>query len=237
MKKIFLPLIVALAALTSCNNCLEGVGDSVEENRILADFDELVLDCSADVIIRQNLISEKNRVNVIAQENLMPMIKTNVKGGSLIIDIEGCVTATAKLEIEVFTNGLSRITADGSGDVSTKNALKGESLTISSDGSGDMEIKFRGEEMEVSSDGSGDLRLSGEAEDLSIDTDGSGDVDAFEFNANDVEVTADGSGNVNITAKKSLEVTLSGSGNVSYKGNPQEIQQSNHGSGNIKNVD
>lgn len=232
--------IAAFLSLTvvffSCNNCIEGVGDSIEEKRILTDFEELVLNCSADVTIRQNILSEKNSVIVLAQENLIPHLKTTVQSGRLTIDVDGCVNPTTDFVVEVFTNGLSSINVNGSGDVSSTNPLKGESLEINVDGSGDVNLKIKVDELGVFIDGSGDVTLDGDATDCEINSDGSGDFNGFGMKVNNAEIQTDGSGNVNIHVKESLEVNLSGSGNVSYKGGPQEIQQSNSGSGNIKSV-
>jgi len=222
--------------LTSCFNGIEGTGDAISEKRAMSDFDELVLDCSADVHIRQNLIKDNNNLEVVAQENLLPYIQTNVENGVLTITVAESIISTGKLEVHVNTNGLIRIASDGSGDISSKNTLRFEDLVIDHDGSGDIDLNLRGEELELTHDGSGDVRLEGGVEELDIDADGSGDVEAFDLSAKIVEVENDGSGDVNIHVKESLEVTNDGSGDVNYIGNPKEIEQINNGSGSIKNM-
>lgn len=225
--------IVCLFSLQSCVDCIQGEGEPVTESRAILDFEVLKLDCSANIEIRENLVSEKNKVEVIAPENLLPYIKSNIEGKKLSIDIEGCVSSTTPIIVKVYTNGMQKIISNGSGDISCKNTLKSERLMVSSNGSGNVEVQFRGKEIEVESDGSGDVVISGGANKLDIDSGGSGNVTASEFKANEASIDNGGSGNVVVSVKSGLTINLTGSGDVRYKGNPQQLEQSNDGSGSI----
>ena len=236
MTRVLTATLLSLTLLTSCFNEVEGTGDVISEKRAMMDVDELVLDCSADVNIRQNLIKVNNNVEVVAQENILPFILTSVENGVLTITIAESIISTGKLEVNVNANSLVRIVSEGSGDISSKNTLRFEDLVIDHDGSGDIDLNLRGEELKLTQDGSGDVRLEGGVEELGIEADGSGDVEAFDLSAKIVEVDNDGSGDVNIQVKESLEVTNDGSGDVNYIGNPKEIEQINNGSGSIKNM-
>lgn len=236
MTRLLTAAVLFLVTLSSCMNMIRGVGEATSEKRAMSDFDELVLDCSVDVNIRHNLIKDNNNLEVVAQENLLPYIKTTVENGVLTITITESIMSTGKMEVNVNTNGLTRIDSDGSGDISSENMLRFEDLLIDHDGSGDIDLQLRGEELDIKHDGSGDIRLKGGVEKLDINADGSGDIEAFDMSAQTVKVDNDGSGDVKIHAKESLDVTNDGSGDVKYKGNPKEIKQKNKGSGSIKNV-
>ncbi|MCB0762790.1 MAG: DUF2807 domain-containing protein [Flavobacteriales bacterium] len=236
MRNLVSTFILALAfALIhqGCIDCVQGEGEQVSESRAVVDFEVLRLDCSADVEIRENLISEKNSVEVFAQENLLPYIKTTSEGKKLTIDVEGCISHTEPIRVVVYTNGLDKIIHNGSGSLSTQNALRGDELDVVHDGSGEMTLQFKGKELSVSQNGSGDLVLSGSVQSFELDADGSGDSDASLLKAEVVDVSNDGSGNVSVNVEHELSINLSGSGDVRYKGDPQQLKQENDGSGSI----
>ena len=234
MTRLLTATLLSIITLSSCWNGIEGVGSATSEKRALIDFDEIVLDCSADVNIRQNLIKAKSSLEVVAQENLLPYILTKVENDVLTITIEESIMSTGKLEVNVTTNGLTRISIDGSGDIESENVLRFEDLRIDHDGSGDVTLDLKGEELDIRHDGSGDIQLEGSVDELDVTADGSGDLDAFDLSTKTADVSNDGSGDLNIHVKESLKVTNDGSGDVNYKGKPDEITQENNGSGAIK---
>jgi hypothetical protein len=139
--------ISCLFSLQSCGDCVQGEGEAITESRAILDFEVLKLDCSANVEIRENIVSEKNRVEVVAPENLLPYIKTNIEGKKLTIDIEGCVISTTSITVKVYTNGMQKLINDGSGNVTCQNSLKGDQLMVVNGGSGDIDVQFRGKEI------------------------------------------------------------------------------------------
>lgn len=235
MTRLLTATLLSLLTLSSCINLIEGEGESISEKRALSEFDEIVLNCSADVNIRHNLIKDNSNAEVVAQENLLPYIKTTVEGGVLTIDIEGNVMSTSKMEVNVNCNGVEKLVSDGSGDMRSTNTLRFEDLTIKHDGSGDVELNLKGGDVKINHDGSGDMTLEGNVDELDLSSDGSGDFNGFNLISKEADVENDGSGDVNIHVKEVLDVTNDGSGDVNYRGNPKEMKQKNNGSGSIKN--
>jgi hypothetical protein len=223
-----------ILVFSSCTNCIEGTGDSMEESRITKEYDAIEISGNMDVTIRQGLPGDENKVIVTAQSNLIPLITTKVNGKKLIIETQECVSPTDDLSIQVFSNGVTRISSSGSGEVQSANTLVSDELSIEKSGSGDMMIRFEGERIDIEQSGSGDVKVLGTVNDVDIDGSGSGSVNALELQANNAEVNNSGSGSVSVVAAKSLKVDNSGSGDVEYKGNPQDINQSNSGSGEVK---
>jgi hypothetical protein len=230
---LFILSLSIIFSLESCADCIQGEGASIKESRAIVDFEVLKLDCSVNVEIRENLVSEKNRVEVEAPENLLPYIKSISEGKKLTISIEGCVNSISPLTVRVYTNGMQKLINNGSGNVLCLNALKGDQLVLVNNGSGDMTIQFKGKEVEIENDGSGDVEISGGSGELEIESNGSGNVTASEFKADKASIDNSGSGNVVVSVKSALSINLSGSGDVRYRGNPQQLEQSNDGSGSI----
>lgn len=236
MTRLLTATILSLTLLTSCFNAIEGVGESKSEDRAMEKFDQVVLETSADVNIRHNLIKENNSIEVIAQENILPLVTTVVKGGVLTIDVKESIMTTDKFEVNINTNGLTSIASNGSGDVSSDNVLRFEDMDIEHNGSGDVTLKLKGEELDVNHNGSGDISLDGSVDEFDLESNGSGDVDAFDLVTKKADVGNNGSGDINVHVKESLDVTNNGSGDVRYKGKPGEIEQTKNGSGSIKDA-
>jgi hypothetical protein len=237
MMMRFFTLLVAVACLASCTNCIEGTGSAVEEKRAILEFTEIELLCSADVSIHQNLVPEAPYLIVYAQENLLPLIKTTLKGDKLVVDLEGCVNSTEQILIEVYSNSISKISNDGSGNIYSIGTVKFESLAVNLDGSGSIELDLSGDELELELNGSGGIEVSGEATSGNFSLDGSGSIKAIDLAMNSGDVECNGSGSISLYVKETLDVQLNGSGDVKYKGNPQNIEQHNNGSGSIRRLD
>jgi len=197
----------------------------------------LELYCSADVVIYNDLLSDKNSVIVHAQENIMPYIITKNEGDRLILDMEGCTVNAEAIKIEVYSNGFHKILHDGSGDISNVGVISSDNFIIKHDGSGNIDLNIECASLDLNQDGSGEISLTGMADEMEIDLDGSGDIEAFDFPVSEADIRSDGSGEIQVTVNESIDIKLDGSGDIEYKGNPQEIKQNNDGSGDISSED
>jgi hypothetical protein len=235
MRNLFTLLIFSLPLLMiqSCTDCVKGTGNLKEETRTLKEFDEIEIECSADVILKPIEGTDPLKAVISAQENLLPFIKTTVNGTKLTIDIEGCISTTEKMEVLVDSRNLKTVLNDGSGDVSVEGTLKAEVLTLKNDGSGDIELEADAKEFFIGNSGSGDLTVRGNAVECEIKNNGSGDIDGFGLKCNEVIVSNSGSGDVELYVRKKLKARLNGSGNITYEGNPQSIDQKTNGSGEV----
>ncbi len=130
-------------------------------------------------------------------------------------------------------------TLTGSGDL-WLNGNFGQNLTIKILGSGDayLNIKEPVNELTVSSSGSGDIQITGSyARNLVVTSLGSGDIDADGIMARKVKIKLSGSGDSKVYAVDSLIAELLGSGDVCYKGNPHFTHINALGSGELIKCD
>lgn len=224
-------------ALVSCAECLQGTGDAIVEKRTVDAFETLEINGSMEVSVRQSLISDLNRIEVRAQENLIPHIITRIDGARLIIETDGCINASVPIEISVTCTNLERIFNNGSGNVISTNTLKADDFDLENNGSGNVTLSLKVDDLDIENTGSGDIHLSGDANDMTLENSGSGSFDSFAMKTFISKVSNDGSGNVQIRVKDELDAELSGSGDIRYKGDPQEINLKSNGSGNIQKAD
>ncbi len=232
----YLMLLFGFLSLTACRNCIEANGEIKDEERQINDFSTIQLDGSVDVIIRDRLLSEKNKVVVRAAPNLLPLVKTTVSGSKLNIDLKGCVEGNSKVEVYLYVNEISQINNDGSGTVRSDNVLKSDRFDVSLDGSGSIEVKLRTNRLKVNNDGSGRIVLLGNTNLLEVNHDSSGESELSSLQSEETKVNLDGSGTVSVFATKKLNLNLDGSGTILYKGSPKELKTNKDGSGEIREI-
>lgn len=235
MKNLLTLLILSLPLLMfqSCMDCTKGTGELKEETRTVKEFNEVEVECSADVILKPVTGTDPLKLVVSAQENLLPFIKTTVSGTTLSIDIEGCVSTTEKMEVVVNCRNLETILNGGSADLTAEGTIKAEVLTLKNDGSGDIDLEADAKEFFIGNSGSGDISVRGNAVQCEIKNNGSGDIDGFGLKCNEVIVSNNGSGDIELYVREKLKARLNGSGNITYEGNPQSIDQKSNGSGEV----
>lgn len=236
MNKYVLLISVALSIclLSGCTNCVAPEGDIKEEERTVNDFSTITLDCPADVIIRDRMLSDKNKVVVKAAANILPLITTNISGGNLKIDMKGCVSGSSSVEVYVYVNEISKVKNDGSGTIKSDNVLKSDRFDIALDGSGAIELKLRANRVNVDHDGSGRIVLAGNTNELNVSHDSSGESELSSMQSESAKVNLDGSGTVSVFATNAMNLSLDGSGTIIYKGNPKELKTNKDGSGEIR---
>ena len=213
-----LALCLAVLAILPFAGCymtyIEGSGVPASETRTVADFDSISLAGSGKVEIIQG---EETSLTIEADDNILPLIKTEVKGRNLEIsqetDFRTSIRYKTDLKVTVTTKDLKSISVAGSGDIIARD--------------------FKTKDFSIAIAGSGDVLLTGEAESLDVSIAGSGDCQLEGFKVDRCEISIAGSGSAVVAPEKELEVSIAGSGDVVYHGEP-EITQSIMGSGSIR---
>lgn len=244
MKKLMIiGVMISTLALTGCyyfGPCLDGSGPVMGEVRSINDFTGINNTGSFDVYVSQ---SDEFYVEVIAQENLFPIIETYVSGYTLIIETKNgsCYRSSSPVEVHVSLPELEVVRLTGSGKVFIDVA--------------DTQI------FECSNSGSGIINIESViAQGFSLSNSGSGTVDVLESYVNEMSMIQSGSGTIEGgTIYESNEVTirhsasgrlrsvivdgtmvntiLSGSGKIDLAGETSEADFTLNSSGKIDALD
>lgn len=226
-----LALICATFAGCSIEPTIEGSGRLTTETRETANFSAIACEVSCAVDVRKG---EKTSVVLMMDDNLLPMIRTEVADQELRIQSAKNIAPDDRAIIIITTPSLNTFSATGAVKA-TIPELTGDAMAISIEGSGSVTGKAAGKALKIEIAGSGDVNLSGTSEQLNICIAGSGDILTTELAADDVQVEIAGSGDVRIQAQKTLKVSIAGSGTVSFTGEAI-VRQSIAGSGSVRNT-
>lgn len=232
-------LALTVGASAGCSVVIDGVrgsGQVETEERSLDTFSSVVATGSGEVRITQGDVQS---VTVTAEDNLLPLLETQVRGGVLTLRVESgtSIRPTEPIVVDITVTELTRVETSGSADVVVDGwgALDAD---IASSGSGDVVVDdLLAETLTVGTTGSGDVLVTGEVDVQRATTGGSGDYRACGLLTADADVETSGSGDAVVTVLDRLVADASGSGSIRYAGDPDEVSADSSGSGDVDPID
>ena len=206
MRKLALAPLVFLSLLL--NSCYEetfiGTGYMISEFRELPDFNKI----EADGLYQVNIMyGPFQQVEIIADDNIIDKVKTEVKNSQLYIDLKSGNYRHLNIIINITIPDLEKVHYQGAGVVKIMDFLDLEKLELKNMGSGEFQL------------------LTGSVALLNWHNEGSGDLLSEEFSSSVIHIKNIGSGNATIYCYDELSVDMEGSGNVYYYGNPTIISK------------
>lgn len=219
--------------------CYEGFGDVVEETRDVSGFYAISNASSFDVYVSQ---ADTFSVLVEAQENLLPIIETNLSGGTLIIKIRefSCIKSSSVVEVFVTMPEIEELHLSGSGRIICPD-LEGEEVELELNGSGRLIVDtVFCDDLYLINSGSG--QFDSKSLDVlfaSVKVSGSGSLDFGDLMANDIQVKLSSSGNISgaVHGIAVADVQLSGSGWIDIMGDAESLTTENSASGRLDLID
>ncbi|MBI5808258.1 MAG: DUF2807 domain-containing protein [Ignavibacteriales bacterium] len=210
-KKTLLLLFVSLALFNACNFWgVRGNGKVKLQNRSIEEFDRLEIGGAFVVKVE---VGKSPSIKISAEENLLPLIRTKINDGTLVIDSKKGLSPRREIKILITTPNLNFVEASGANDI--------EIVGVNED------------EFEVNLSGAGTIDLNGSTNKLIADLSGAGTINAKNLKANDVDISVSGAASASVFAKESLDASVSGVGSIDYYGNPAKIKTNISGVGSI----
>ncbi len=212
---------------------VQGSGPITTETRSVSDFHAIELDMAGDV---EFSVGDHYSVVVEAQQNLLPILKIEVKNGKLRLYFDKNVSYSESVKVRVTAPAFDGLAISGSGTIRAMTALKTDKLDLDVSGSGDV-IVAQGEFGNVDCDvsGSGGIELGGTANSLKADVAGSGEIRSKALTANVLDAAIAGSGTITCTVVQTLTADIAGSGEVLYLGQPT-VDADVSGSGKVRRL-
>ena len=235
---VFLAILVMVFTITGCivvinGKSVQGSGNIVTQEREVAEFSKVHLKGSGKVFLTPG---ETQSLEIKTDDNIMPLIETEVSGRKLTISHGNNRLRPTVFEVYITIRKLEEIGISGSGDITGMGRFMTDSLYAEISGSGDVELEVLTDFLETRISGSGSVDLAGKAGEFKVSVSGSGKINAFGVDAQHVSVQVSGSGDCRISASESLDARISGSGDVYYRGQPK-IDARVSGSGSLNSRD
>jgi hypothetical protein len=239
MKK----LIILLLLLTGCKKaedraCWKFVGEQSEKIVQLEKFK--VVEINPYVIV--NLVQDSvNYCKIIGGENVINLIKTDVKDGKLSIENENKCSflrsAKKKITVEIHFVSLKKIVFQGSESVRSLSTINSPDLAIDlKETSGTMDLDLNVDLLFVSAEPSwSNFNLSGIAKNVTLVVKGNAYCDTRKLTVQDrLVVNSRTVGDCYVNGNTNhLKCETNGSGNVYYIGSPGLIEWNDYATGKL----
>jgi hypothetical protein len=232
---VFLSLLLLMGNMLVACNMLDGVkgnGDVKTEERSHSGFDKIDIGGAAEVFLTQ---SDEFKVVIEADENLLPIIISEVRGSTLHIYNKKNIRKAQKLHVFIHMPDLKSVELSGAVELKTEGRFEGDQLSFECSGASDLEISLKYTKITMDFSGASDADIDGYCNELSMDLSGASEINASQLEADDVSVDASGAANVKVFANKTLRADVSGAGSIRYKGDPK-TDISTSGAGSIKKM-
>ena len=206
-----------------------GSGVSTSETRSVAAFDEIDLSGDFDVVVE---VGRTRSVVITGEDNLVPLVRTQVRNGTLHIDRERDFRPHQDIRVAISVERLRGLHSGGSSDVVVRN-VRSTAFDVSVSGSSELSASGEFGDLDASISGSGEIHLDGTADHVDASISGSGRLDLLEVAVQTARIGVSGSGVATIQVSERLEANVSGSGAVRYAGRPA-VRGDVSGSGSVE---
>jgi hypothetical protein len=232
IRLVFLPILLAVLLAIGCSVPIEFNRDTetinpsdviITEVREVSGFTGIEISTFGRVNLSQG---DSESVSIRGSDNVVPVIRTTVRNGVLLIesDENNNVTgihASNVVTITIVVKDLSSLTISGAADVEM-DGLSTSSFEFTMSGAGQFGLDaLHADSLDVTLSGMGDVEISGEVTAALIDIPGAGSVRASDLRVQTAEVNISGLGGATVWVTDQLTGEISGGGSVSYYGNPQ----------------
>lgn len=234
MRTTALPIGLGLFVLfvTGCT-AVTGSGISMTERRTVAEYDQIELRGIGTVEITAGELSE---LEVSGDDNVVPLIRTDVVDRRLVIRTEKEVRPVAPLVIRGATPDVVAASCSGAGDIRISGVQNESKVRLIISGAGNLTFSGSVGGLHAAVSGAGDIRLAGTANTAEFVVSGAGDIQAADLQAKRVKARVSGAGDVTLNAGEALDASVSGAGDIRYTGDAKEISQKVSGVGSIQRM-
>ncbi len=213
---------------------IRGSGKVIRQSRDVSGFNEVAFGGSGELSLRQG---NEDSMAIEADDNLLPYIETDVRGGRLVIGPRRGVSLSPSTRIRytLSVKDLNGLEVSGSGNART-GPVRSQDFSIRVSGSGEIRMdSLEAAALKTDISGSGDVEVPGKIEWQDVRISGSGRYQAPDLESRTADISISGSGDATIRVRESLTAHVSGSGSVGYYGSPS-VTRKVSGSGSIRQL-
>lgn len=241
MKKYIHGIIAVLIlfSLSSCiyifRNSITGDGNVVSEMREISSFNAIKASSGLNVYVHFG--EERAEIEVLADENLHEVIKTEVSNGELKIYTRHNIRKARAKDVYVFAGDVNELDVSSAAQIIGENVLQTDKLEADVSSAGKLQLELECSYMELDISSSAGAILSGQTKRFDVEVSSAGSLDANDFPAGECDIDVSSAADAEIHVLKSLSANASSAANIRFVGNPQErkINTSSAGSVHEKN--
>jgi Putative auto-transporter adhesin, head GIN domain len=189
---------------------VSGSGNSVTEKRDLSGFKAV----EVGGVFKVEITAQKDfSVEVEADDNLLPLIRTEVRGGILTIESEKRINSHNPILVRISAPDIESLESSGAPNVSINN-IKNSAFAVNSSGASKVTVE-------------------GESSKLTVDVSGASNINADNLKAGDANIEASGASHVYVNVSGELRSDGSGASKIVYSGTPKKVEKRTSGASSV----
>lgn len=220
-KMMIINLLISFLLVTGVTNAenlsedIRGNGKIVKEERKVGNFKGISVGGAFDVYLKRG---NQITLSVEADENLLPVIKTEVRGDILKITTTEGIRNSSKLDIYITMPELEKLDVSGACEIKGEGRFNMKELEVDASGACEIKLEIDVDYLEMNISGASEVDLSGKAVNSEIELSGASELSAFELVMEICDIEASGASSADIYVNNELEVDASGASDIDYKG-------------------
>jgi Putative auto-transporter adhesin, head GIN domain len=188
-----------------------GSGNIKTENREVSGFKSIDVSNAFEVEIT---VQKDFSLEVEADDNLLPLIKTEVDGDTLVIKTDKSFKTQNPLKIRITAPDVNELSLSGASKVNLSN--------------------LNNNSFKLDSSGASKIKVEGTTVNFTVEMSGASKLDAENLKAENVSVDSSGASKATVFVTNELKADLSGATDVTYTGSPKSIQKKTSGASSVK---
>lgn len=230
--------VLAALTLAGCQgqvnvptSAVRGSGQVSTESRQVHGFHSVDLAGVATMTVKRG---STEALTVQAEDNLLPLLRTDVEGGVLRIGPrQGTAVAPTKpIHYDLTASQLDALHVTGAATVDARD-MNADQFRLEVTGASHVDLtNLATSSLTVDVTGAGAVKASGQATRQTVTISGAGSYSAQDLSSQQATVEVSGSGDCAMRVSNSLSVSISGAGHVGYVGSPT-VQQKISGLGSV----
>ncbi len=237
LRALVLPLLF-LAPTIGCNALalvgptLRGSGTIVSETRNVGPITSIEIIGAMQARVSPG---ETPSLQIEADDNILPLIKTEVRNGRLVarVEFQGSINPSKPIALTVTTPTLNGIAAHGASKIDAT-ATPGEQFAIEVSGASEVRVDaIDVSTLVVDISGAGKAQVSGQANTVTLSNSGASNLDATQLKSESAKVNLSGASTAEVVVSSSITGDLSGASRLRVHGNPAKRDLETSGASNL----
>ena len=206
-----------------------------KQERPVKNFNKIEVIGGFNVILTQGTVE---KLTIDADDDILPKIITEVRGGTLIIRLENNTwnKNTKNLTAELTFIHLDGIDVSGAVKITGTNPMKFSKLEIEGSGASKIDLNLSATRLDCNFSGASEITLKGNAPEFEVDLSGASNLEALDFLTRKCNIECSGASDAQVYATESLNVEGSGASKITYSGNPSNVDSDMSGASKISKI-
>lgn len=229
---LILALLVSFSlSVGSCIPHIRGNGNVIKEERSVNNFESISVSTGIELLINQDSFE---KVIVEADENIMKILRTEVKGGKLKIFMEEGVLHAKKMKVYVTLKTLKSLECTSGSETKSDGKVNAENLTIHASSGSGVNMQISCNQLKVESSSGSNLWVSGTAQSVNADSSSGSSINASELVAEMGEASSSSGASLKINVTKAIKAHCSSGAQINVSGNPTSRVTDSSSGGSVR---